>query len=125
MANVDQHECSDCHATWLGDSDCRWCSERVEREQAARIANVLYPLWMVQEGPRFDELGPIDQEIWKVTRGTKLGAWGAAEWSDALYDAMHDGLISKAQAIGAMERFGRWQKKSTQSNASMRDTKPT
>lgn len=104
------YTCQSCHATWVGPmgDTCSWCHDRWEWEQAHAVAELLYPPWMVREGPRFDELTDTHQRIWRATRGTRTVPWSEKQWAIELEEATASGAISESQAVGALERFDRW-----------------
>lgn len=113
--------CEACGAGWVGPmgDTCSWCHDRWELELAQRVADLLYPPWMVKEGPRFDELGSIDQAVWQSTRGTRSTPWSENQWAIDLEQAEADGIVTESQAASALGRFERWD----QLRNSMRDAK--
>lgn len=104
------YSCDVCGATWVGPMGdvCSWCHDRWEFEQAKRVADLLWPPWMVREGPRFDELSDVHKAVWKATRGTRSDDASESRWGVDLEDAVASGVISESQAVGALERYERW-----------------
>jgi hypothetical protein len=101
--------CDECSAGWVGlpGEPCGWCADRTERQREDQRRMLLWPDRLGEHGPRYDELGEVDQAVWDRTRGIARGHDSRRAWAERLGRAVHAGLITEREAKAAMERVRR------------------
>jgi len=102
-------EC-DCGASWYGHpgDPCDWCARALQRQLDDQKQRILYPDWMVDQGPVYDQLSDVDKAVWDRTRGIARGEASFAAWIARIIDATQAGVITEAEADAAMGRAERW-----------------
>jgi hypothetical protein len=95
-----------CGATWIGGADdpCWWCAQAERRQLDDQRRRLLWPEWMASQGPRYDELAPVDRAVWDRTRGILRGADSVKAWTHRLIDAVDAGIVTEAEARAALNR---------------------
>lgn len=98
-----------CGASWIGGADdsCWWCAQALKRQLADQRKDLLWPAWMVGQGPRYDELAPIDRRVWDATRGIVRGADSVRSWARRLAEAVTAEVITEDEARAALTRAKR------------------
>lgn len=91
-----------------GNGDwCPWCETSLERLITDTRMDLLHPAWLdVDHGPRYDELSDDDKLVWDAYRGNATGGGSRATWAARLGRAVKAGLITEAEAMGALRRSG-------------------
>lgn len=99
----------DCGATWSGGpgTPCPWCVAAAERQRHEQRRLLLFPPWLRDGGPRYDELAEIDRRIWDATRGQTRDADSLRAWGERLARAVTAGLITADEAEAAIARSER------------------
>lgn len=95
-----------CGAGWIGiaDDPCSWCLDAAERDVVELRRRLLWPDWLVEQGPRYDELDDDDRAVWDATRGIARGEASERTWARRLADAVHAGIVTEADARAALTR---------------------
>ena len=101
--------CADCGAGWVGPvgDPCAWCADRLTHDVADTRRVLLWPDWLAEQGPRYDELGELDRAVWDRTRGIVRGADSLEAWRRRLAEAVAIGLVTRDEAHGALARARR------------------
>jgi hypothetical protein len=101
--------CPDCGASWVGytDDPCDWCTAAIERQLADQRQRILYPDWMTEQGPVYDQLDDVDKMVWDATRGIQRGEASVTAWARRLVDAVDAGIVTDVEARLAWERAAR------------------
>lgn len=96
-----------CGATWIGHQwqRCNYCATREALRLEDKRKQLLYPDWLEDQGPRYWEMDEESQHIWKATRGLRLHDDVLMKWGIALEQAEADGVITKAEVLGAKKRW--------------------
>jgi len=104
-----QRECVDCGAGWVGlpDDPCAWCADRLALDLADQRHRLLWPDWMLEQEPRYDQLDELDQAVWDRTRGIRRGAASIEAWARRLAEAVAAGIVTAAEARAAAGRADR------------------
>ena len=104
----DLVQCMRCGAQWQGDATepCSWCADAYVRNRAQQRQELLNPDWLRRsEGhQRFDDLSPIDQQVWNRTRGQTREPQSIDAWKRELARAVMADLITEQEARSAMSR---------------------
>jgi len=98
-----------CGAGWVGRAgdDCPWCVAAAERDVAELRRRLLWPAWMVEQGPRYDELDEVDRAVWDRTRGIRRGEASERGWAERLADAVNARILTPGEADAALARAER------------------
>lgn len=103
-------ECGECGAGWYGHTGdpCDWCHRALQHQLEDQRQRLLYPDWMVDQGPTYDQLDDVDKAVWDHTRGIARGESSFAAWVNRIVDATQAGVITELEADAAMRRAERW-----------------
>jgi hypothetical protein len=103
-----EHACA-CGAGWVGavDEVCWWCAQAEARQRGHYRRELLWPAWMVEQGPRYDDLSPLDRALWDAARGIDRGEHSRRAWARRLGQAVTAGLITRHEARAALARARR------------------
>lgn len=98
-----------CGAGWVGrpDDPCSWCADAAARAVADLRRQLLWPAWMLEQGPRYDELDEVDRAVWDRTRGIRRGEASERAWARRLAEAVIAGIVTEADARAALARATR------------------
>lgn len=103
--------CTVCGATWTGTpgEGCWWCAEAEQRQRDGQRELLLNPSWLDDDtgDPRYDTLEPLDQAIWRRTRGQTRDIDSVEAWIQRLVNAVTSGLVTELEATQAIERVTR------------------
>lgn len=101
--------CRDCGGSWCGEPEgaCPWCVDADERQRLEQRRRLLFPDFLHEESPRYDDLGELDRAAWDRTRGIERGEGSRRAWGERLARAVESGLITDTEARAAIERSRR------------------
>ena len=99
--HIWQLACSVCQATWSGRNGdpCPWCVAAAERQRLEQRRLLLYPDWLHEDGPRYDDLSDVDTAVWDRTRCQVRGAGSIEAWAERLARSVQSELITRRRPV--------------------------
>lgn len=101
--------CTTCGASWTGlpGESCRWCRQTREHQLTDQRHDLLWPSWIIDQGPRYEALSPIDKRVWDRTRNIVRGDDSVKAWTRRLLEAVNTGIVTRVEARDALDRAAR------------------
>lgn len=100
-----EHVCT-CGGSWVGpvDEACWWCARSSALQLEHYRRDLLWPDWMIPQGPAYDSLTDVDRAVWDQTRGIVRGADSVKAWTRRLLEAVDADVITATEARAALSR---------------------